>query len=137
MGQLMWCMHAPVSGSSVLSCDGSCWAQLWDGMLTNKYSNVMVLAATNRPFDLDEAILRRCTRYMRKPHELQLAVLTRGQAAPKRGGLLQRERAGWRKHVSCLCAGGASTAGRRPRLKPLLPKKEDDSASQTHRVPHT
>ena len=33
--------------------------QLWDGMLTNKASNVMVLAATNRPFDLDEAILRR------------------------------------------------------------------------------
>lgn len=33
--------------------------QLWDGMLTNKYTNVMVLAATNRPFDLDEAILRR------------------------------------------------------------------------------
>ncbi|CAK0782386.1 hypothetical protein CVIRNUC_005663 [Coccomyxa viridis] len=33
--------------------------QLWDGMLTNKANNVMVLAATNRPFDLDEAILRR------------------------------------------------------------------------------
>ena len=33
--------------------------QLWDGMLTNKSNNVMVLAATNRPYDLDEAILRR------------------------------------------------------------------------------
>ena len=33
--------------------------QLWDGMLTDKRTNVMVLAATNRPFDLDEAILRR------------------------------------------------------------------------------
>ncbi|CAL5228726.1 g11911 [Coccomyxa viridis] len=33
--------------------------QLWDGMLTNKANNVMVLAATNRPYDLDEAILRR------------------------------------------------------------------------------
>lgn len=34
--------------------------QLWDGMSTRKECNVCVLAATNRPFDLDEAILRRC-----------------------------------------------------------------------------
>ncbi|CAL8471038.1 g10580 [Coccomyxa elongata] len=33
--------------------------QLWDGMSTRKECNVCVLAATNRPFDLDEAILRR------------------------------------------------------------------------------
>lgn len=33
--------------------------QLWDGMCTRKDANVCVLAATNRPFDLDEAILRR------------------------------------------------------------------------------
>ncbi len=34
--------------------------QLWDGMATRRAANVCVLAATNRPFDLDEAILRRC-----------------------------------------------------------------------------
>ncbi len=34
--------------------------QLWDGMSTRKECNVCVLAATNRPYDLDEAILRRC-----------------------------------------------------------------------------
>ncbi|KAK9824386.1 hypothetical protein WJX72_009900 [[Myrmecia] bisecta] len=33
--------------------------QHWDGFLTNHSGNVMVLAATNRPYDLDEAVLRR------------------------------------------------------------------------------
>ena len=33
--------------------------QLWDGFLTDSFANVMVLAATNRPYDLDEAVLRR------------------------------------------------------------------------------
>ncbi|CAI9274601.1 unnamed protein product [Lactuca saligna] len=32
---------------------------LWDGFTTNQNARVMVLAATNRPADLDEAILRR------------------------------------------------------------------------------
>lgn len=33
--------------------------QLWDGFETEFHANVMVLAATNRPWDLDEAVLRR------------------------------------------------------------------------------
>eukprot|EP00242_Pyramimonas_sp_CCMP2087_P018376 CAMPEP_0198202756 /NCGR_PEP_ID=MMETSP1445-20131203/5970_1 /TAXON_ID=36898 /ORGANISM="Pyramimonas sp., Strain CCMP2087" /LENGTH=347 /DNA_ID=CAMNT_0043873833 /DNA_START=122 /DNA_END=1162 /DNA_ORIENTATION=+ len=32
---------------------------LWDGFTTNQNSRVMVLAATNRPWEVDEAILRR------------------------------------------------------------------------------
>lgn len=35
---------------------------LWDGFLTDQRAHVMVLAATNRPWDLDEAVLRRLPR---------------------------------------------------------------------------
>ncbi|KAL1569133.1 peroxisomal biogenesis factor 6-like [Salvia divinorum] len=34
----------------------------WDGLLTNPGERILVLAATNRPFDLDEAIIRRFER---------------------------------------------------------------------------
>ena len=33
--------------------------QLWDGFCTDSQANVMILAATNRPWELDEAVLRR------------------------------------------------------------------------------
>lgn len=33
--------------------------QLWDGLLTNMNAPVTVLAATNRPYELDDAVLRR------------------------------------------------------------------------------
>lgn len=33
--------------------------QAWDGLLTDGHANVMVLAATNRRDELDEAVLRR------------------------------------------------------------------------------
>ncbi|XP_027913303.1 calmodulin-interacting protein 111-like [Vigna unguiculata] len=35
---------------------------LWDGLMTNPSERILVLAATNRPFDLDEAIIRRFER---------------------------------------------------------------------------
>ena len=35
---------------------------MWDGFQTNENAMVMVLAATNRPWDVDEAILRRLPR---------------------------------------------------------------------------
>ncbi|MBA0552230.1 hypothetical protein Golob_023060 [Gossypium lobatum] len=34
----------------------------WDGLLTRQNERILVLAATNRPFDLDEAIIRRFER---------------------------------------------------------------------------
>lgn len=34
----------------------------WDGLRTNNTERVIVLAATNRPFDLDEAVIRRLPR---------------------------------------------------------------------------
>ena len=34
----------------------------WDGLLTKQGERILVLAATNRPFDLNEAIIRRFER---------------------------------------------------------------------------
>ncbi|OAP15470.1 hypothetical protein AXX17_AT1G55380 [Arabidopsis thaliana] len=40
----------------------------WDGLRTNEKERVLVLAATNRPFDLDEAVIRRL------PHRLMVGL---------------------------------------------------------------
>lgn len=34
----------------------------WDGLRTKDTERILVLAATNRPFDLDEAVIRRLPR---------------------------------------------------------------------------
>lgn len=39
----------------------------WDGFLTKEKSRVIILAATNRPFDLDEAVIRRFPRRFMVP----------------------------------------------------------------------
>ncbi|ESW32115.1 hypothetical protein PHAVU_002G294200 [Phaseolus vulgaris] len=39
----------------------------WDGLLTKQGERILVLAATNRPFDLDEAIIRRFERRIMVP----------------------------------------------------------------------
>ncbi|KAL6508280.1 hypothetical protein OROHE_021822 [Orobanche hederae] len=48
---------------------------LWDGFTTDQHARVMVLAATNRPSDLDEAILRRL------PQSFEIGIPNRGERA--------------------------------------------------------
>ena len=58
---------------------------LWDGFLTDNNARVLVLAATNRPWDIDEAILRRLPRAFEVPlpdasqRKRILSVLLRGE----------------------------------------------------------
>ena len=44
--------------------------QLWDGLTTNQDAGVLVLAATNRPGELDEAVLRRSS------HQYEVHIVT-------------------------------------------------------------
>ncbi|KAM3374575.1 hypothetical protein P3S68_013289 [Capsicum galapagoense] len=51
----------------------------WDGLRTKDTERVLVLAATNRPFDLDEAVIRRL------PHRLMVNL----PDAPNRAKILK------------------------------------------------
>lgn len=53
--------------------------QLWDGFETEFHANVMVLAATNRPWDLDEAVLRRYSKFLLKSYRVAI-VLPKAQS---------------------------------------------------------
>ena len=57
----------------------------FDGVNSNLDKNVLVLAATNRPFDLDEACLRRLTRriYLPMPDKVSRAALLRSKLTVK------------------------------------------------------
>ncbi|CAK8567645.1 unnamed protein product [Lathyrus sativus] len=59
---------------------------LWDGFTTNKNARVMVLAATNRPSELDEAILRRL------PQAFEIGFPSRGERAEILKVILKEER---------------------------------------------
>jgi len=58
---------------------------LWDGFTTDEYSQVMVLGATNRPWEVDEAVLRRLPQSFlvglpdQKQRELILSKMLEGE----------------------------------------------------------
>jgi len=59
---------------------------LWDGFNTDSNARVMVLAATNRPWDVDEAILRRL------PRSFEVGLPNKEQRAKILGVTLQHEK---------------------------------------------
>eukprot|EP00245_Coleochaete_scutata_P007201 TRINITY_DN22327_c0_g1_i1.p1 TRINITY_DN22327_c0_g1~~TRINITY_DN22327_c0_g1_i1.p1 ORF type:complete len:454 (-),score=123.24 TRINITY_DN22327_c0_g1_i1:903-2264(-) len=75
---------------------------LWDGFTTDETANVMVLCATNRPWDIDEAILRRLPRSFEIPLPSKqqrasiLKVILRGEDIEKN---IDHER------IAALCDG--------------------------------
>ena len=56
--------------------------QLWDGFTTDTSAAVLVLAATNRPYDLDDAVLRRFS------HQFEVSCYCTPWAANRRSGRL-------------------------------------------------
>jgi ATP-dependent 26S proteasome regulatory subunit len=54
--------HGDDSSHGTLTSVKTTLMQEWDGLRTTKEDRVVVIASTNRPFDLDEAVLRRLPR---------------------------------------------------------------------------
>jgi len=95
--------------------------QLWDGFSTDPLANVMVLAATNRPYDLDEAVLRRFSAQFEVPlpdeaqREAILKLTLAKHVAEAGEATVERP---LRTNTPAATAKGAAAAGRPPR-RPL------------------
>ncbi|XP_014501810.1 ATPase family AAA domain-containing protein 1 [Vigna radiata var. radiata] len=75
---------------------------LWDGFTTDKNAQVMVLAATNRPSELDEAILRRL------PQAFEIGIPDQKERADILNVILKGERIEENidfDHIAFLCEG--------------------------------
>ncbi|PKA50235.1 Katanin p60 ATPase-containing subunit A1 [Apostasia shenzhenica] len=75
---------------------------LWDGFTTDQCSRVLVLAATNRPTDLDEAILRRF------PQAFEISIPDRSERSKILQVILKGEEVEENinyDHIAHLCAG--------------------------------
>ena len=53
--------------------------QLWDGMESRRGARIIVMGATNRPYMLDEAVLRRFS----IQHEVRLCCAVGGRTTPE------------------------------------------------------
>ena len=63
-GVCVWCRQ-PAAGADQHDHEATAmikaqFMQLWDGLATDNHSTVLVMGATNRPKDVDKAILRYC-----------------------------------------------------------------------------
>lgn len=75
---------------------------LWDGFTTDQNARVMVLAATNRPSELDEAILRRL------PQAFEIGIPDRRERAQILKVVLKGEKVEQNidfDYLACLCEG--------------------------------
>ena len=96
--------------------------QLWDGFSTDPSANVMVLAATNRPYDLDEAVLRRFSAQFEVPlpdeqqREAILALKLAKHVAEAGEETVERP---LRTNAPAVGLGGGKGAGGLARRRPL------------------
>lgn len=81
--------HGDDSSHGTLTSVKTTLMQEWDGLRTTKEDRVVVIASTNRPFDLDEAVLRRLPRRimvdlpdLHTRQEILAVTLTHNRLAP-------------------------------------------------------
>ena len=102
--------------------------QLWDGLTTDCHAGVLVLAATNRPGELDEAVLRRFS------HQYEVQMRTgciECRRLPKPGYTLGAHHGlGTRIIPSCQWSGSWFRWERTVRIPVLIRSLVSSSASQ-------